>query len=511
MARVIISYFKPTFHYMNIDIVIVILIVVGIYAMYHYTKYNERKKDGARAYILSQKSLKIPRIIHQTFRTSELHPELSDNVRKLRERNPNYEYRFYGDKDIEVFIRDNYPEDILTTYRMINPEYGPAKADYFRYLLMHKVGGVYLDIKSNCSKPFDEIIQEDDEIILTHWQQRWNYHILHNTYGEYCQWIMINSPGHPLLKKVIDSVTKKIRDYTVEKDGVGKWAVITTTGPLPYYYAINPDILEHNVTVYNDHTQLGLSYNNCKTHHEKIFNNHYTTLTTPVAGVTYTYPVYVTLTTIPERLRNPWFYENLQRLMNLSGEYQVILNLPYYMKNNNEEYVIPTRIHELQARNLRINRIDEDFGPLTKLYGALLDKSIHPRSPLLVCDDDIHYKDDFVSTMLRDYYKDPSKIYTYCDDTIQGYKGFMIQKQRILPILNLRRPKSCFRIDDNFITNSIHKLGIQKSSVAYDGDTSWTCSMDQRKTDTHPPWSELYRDDRGSLSHKCKREFDQMN
>ena len=59
--------------------------------------------------------------------------------------------QFYGDKDIEAFIRENYPEDILTTYRMINPEYGPAKADYFRYLLMYKINGASSD-SSKCGR-----------------------------------------------------------------------------------------------------------------------------------------------------------------------------------------------------------------------------------------------------------------------------------------------------------------------------------------------------------------------
>ena len=177
-----------------LSIVIFIIVVIGICLLYKY----KRRRD--RAYALSQKPLKIPRIIHQTHRTSDLHPELKDNVRILRERNPNYEYRFYGDKDIEAFIRENYPEEILTTYRMINPEYGPAKADYFRYLLMYKVGGVYLDIKSNCSKSFDEIIQEDDEIILTHWEQRFNPPDLNNTYGTVWTMNMIVNDQHFILK-----------------------------------------------------------------------------------------------------------------------------------------------------------------------------------------------------------------------------------------------------------------------------------------------------------------------
>lgn len=482
-------------------ILIASLIFIVLY-IHHRSRENTRK--------LRQKRLKIPRIIHQTYKANDLHADLRENVRVLRERNPNYEYRFYSDEDIVEFIRNNYPSDILETYQMINPEYGPARADYFRYLLMYKVGGVYLDIKSNCDKSFDEIINEEDEIILTHWKDRWGYDTLHNDYGEYCQWVMMNVPGHPLLKRVINEVSQNIRSYTIQK-GVGKFGVLAMTGPWAYYRAIHPDIHNHKVRLSFSEKQLGLSYNNCPQNHIDIFKNHYTKLETPVAGKIYTHPLYVTLTTIPERLRDPWFYENLQNLLKLNGDYIVVLNVPSHMKSTGEPYVVPSKIRELQGPRFKIHPTGEDYGPLTKLYGSLLNEDIHPESPLLVCDDDIHYKENFVKNIKREYYKDPRKLYAYCDKGIAGYQGFLVQKKRILPILGLRRPNICFRIDDDFISHSVDKLGIERMGVSYEGDTSWTCSMDQKKTDTHPAWGELASDNRQNMSHSCREEFHRMN
>ena len=77
--------------------------------------------------------------------------------------------------------------------------------------------------------------------------------------------------------------------------------------------------------------------------------------------------IYISLTTIPERLVHPVFYEDILNLLSLDGEYIVILNIPYIYKRTGEEYIIPDNIKLLQGPKLIINRVKEDYGPLTKL------------------------------------------------------------------------------------------------------------------------------------------------
>ena len=112
--------------------------------------------------------------------------------------------------------------------------------------------------------------------------------------------------------------------------------------------------------------------------------------------------IYLTMTTVPERIINPWFYDNLKNTLNLNGDYKVLLNIPYKFKKTGEEYIIPDNIKELEKDNLIINRVYEDYGPLTKLFGALLNNNIPDNSALLICDDDIHYKIDFVNYLYKE-------------------------------------------------------------------------------------------------------------
>ena len=229
--------------------------------------------------------------------------------------------------------------------------------------------------------------------------------------------------------------------------------------------------------------------------------------------------IYLTMTTIPERLIHPWFYENLKHTLNLNGEFKILLNIPYKFKSTSEDYIIPQNVIDLQKNNLIINRVNEDYGPITKLFGALLNDNIPDNSPLLVCDDDIHYSEDFVKLIYDEYLKDDTKIYTYCIPTIEGFKGFMFKKSLLKPILKINRPESCFRIDDNLIQLFVKNNNINVKTVSYHGEEKkysdyrkGFCSFDINIHDNKTPkWRELKNDNRNLLSKQCIKDFYELN
>jgi FkbM family methyltransferase len=221
---------------------------------------------------------KIPRIIHQTYKTNELPVELSNNVEQLKKMNPTFEYRFYNDEDCVNFIKENYPEETLKLYLTINDSYGPAKADYFRYLLMYKVGGVYLDIKSTTTVPLEDTLLYTDEYLLSHWPGKdWSDELGYSL-GEFQNWHIICKPEHPFLKKTIELVEDNIRNYT---DGAGKEAVLRTTGPIAYSKAIlsllndyRPLMTDSPVREYQVSEEIGLTYMNTNVHHHSLYKGY---------------------------------------------------------------------------------------------------------------------------------------------------------------------------------------------------------------------------------------------
>lgn len=133
----------------------------------------------------------IPKILHQTFPCKELPEVIKKNVDELRAINPDWEYRFYDDSDIVDFIRINYGSGMLDYFNRINPLYGAAKADLFRYLLVYKYGGVYLDIKSSTKKPLNDVLDVNDLYVLANWGHDISFihdELKGTQYGELQQW-----------------------------------------------------------------------------------------------------------------------------------------------------------------------------------------------------------------------------------------------------------------------------------------------------------------------------------
>lgn len=134
----------------------------------------------------------ISKIIHQTTRSEAgLDKRIADNILLLKGLNKGWDYRLYEDRDCRKFVADFYGSDFLDAFDRFGSDYGAARADFFRYLLMYEMGGVYLDIKSSCLAPLDSVLDDDDEYILAHWTDGSGRHPEHGVADEYQQWHVI--------------------------------------------------------------------------------------------------------------------------------------------------------------------------------------------------------------------------------------------------------------------------------------------------------------------------------
>lgn len=249
-------------------------------------KLNERRKLDILPHIAEGKT--ISKIIHQTFPSRQLPAELAENVRQIRALNPHWEYRFYENQDIDAFIRNNYNEKILSYYNRVDAAYGAARADLFRYLLIYKCGGVYLDMKSSLTRPLDSVLEENDCFILSQWCNKNNEEFegygLHWDLavpgGEFQQWHVIAAPGHPFLRAVIETILMNIDLYLPGLHGVGQYGVVRVTGPVTYTRTIATMMPAHRYRLVDATRDLGLRYSIYpQFSHMKIYKaNHYTVL-----------------------------------------------------------------------------------------------------------------------------------------------------------------------------------------------------------------------------------------
>ena len=133
-----------------------------------------RKRHLKRADLASLSGLRAPswrrgqaitRLLHQTYPTATVPDIIAPSIAALRARHPDYSYRLWTDDEIPDFIHDHYGRAIRDAYLRINPVYGAARADLFRYLMVYRLGGVYLDIKSSTAKPLTDVVRPDDQYL----------------------------------------------------------------------------------------------------------------------------------------------------------------------------------------------------------------------------------------------------------------------------------------------------------------------------------------------------------
>ncbi|CAG73072.1 putative glycosyltransferase [Pectobacterium atrosepticum SCRI1043] len=234
--------------------------------------------------------MKIPKKIHQIYTKGihDLPEEILVSVGKLKDLNPGWEYFFYDEKSIIGYIHKHYGKEMLNIYLSINPKYGVAKADLFRYLLIYIEGGVYLDIKSSCSIPLDQVIKDDCEILLCSWDNKEcgcdrnmgiHKELGFLKCGEYQQWNIISASGSPYIKSAIDEVIHRLKTYKPWIYGVGMKGVLNTTGPVPFSVGIeriNKTEFFHHEENYRN---IGLKYRNVTEETiRKLNKNHYSKL-----------------------------------------------------------------------------------------------------------------------------------------------------------------------------------------------------------------------------------------
>ena len=160
---------------------------------------------------------KIPKVIYQTWHSpvNNLSESAKNDQLILRKLNPDYDYQYFLDDDIESFVHKNYPGEISECFDRLNLMVG--KVDLWRYLILLKNGGIYLDIDSRTNTSFSKLIKKDDDAVIT-----FENYLGSNLFAQYA---LIFNKNHPALKKVVEIVIKNIKYNKYPNN------VIDMTGP----------------------------------------------------------------------------------------------------------------------------------------------------------------------------------------------------------------------------------------------------------------------------------------
>jgi hypothetical protein len=144
-------------------------------------------------------SINIPPNIFQTWNTKKLPPKMYYAINVIRKNNPGFRYYLFDDNDCRKFIKNNFDKSILYAFDSLIP--GAYKADLWRYCILYKYGGIYLDVKYYPINGFKLVNLLKEE----HWVLDADKYGIYNA-------LMVCKAGNELLLKAINKIVDNVKN-----------------------------------------------------------------------------------------------------------------------------------------------------------------------------------------------------------------------------------------------------------------------------------------------------------
>jgi FkbM family methyltransferase len=449
----------------------------------------------------------IPKVVYMTYHDIDSIPQyVFNNIDKYCS---GYEVKIYNDNMCLEFLEKYYGKEAVEIFN--NMEIGAHKADFWRYCILYVFGGYYFDIKTDFQTHINNIFDSKKE-------KTW-YTVICSDNSCLYNGIIVTPPHNPVILDAIKHIynNPKPSDYhnyvrellnIVNKNCRNKVKVGENEQKNGWQCIL---LQEKCDNCDNNCDQYGLDCIIVDKEGKKVFNTRYKDFGSwgkqKVENYVHSQKTYISMTTIPERLKDDWFLNNLKRTIGLLENNQIlIINIPK-VSLKGEQYIIPDVMNTIQGKNFIINHCEKDEGPISKLLPSLRNKEIKDDDIIVVCDDDIVFREDVFKLLEKSVVDTKNSFASMCTPGPEGFKGFAFIKKTLKPLLNVKIPESCQRIDDDVIKWYMNKNNMHNIVVSYKGNNDWNCSMYKEETDTHPKWSELNTDDREPMTKKCLKDL----
>jgi mannosyltransferase OCH1-like enzyme len=181
----------------------------------------------------------IPKIIHQTWKTNIIPSNWIIAVESCKKINKDYQHIIWTDDTMIIFVKENYPElyDMYCNYK-----YNIQRCDVFRYLVLYKYGGIYLDMDIICKSKLDYLLSYDIVFAKSS-----------NIKSSFTNSFFMAQPNNRFIKYAIDNLYANMNKYKY----LGKhFHIMNSTGPsyLNYIYIkyLNENEISNNYILSNN-------------------------------------------------------------------------------------------------------------------------------------------------------------------------------------------------------------------------------------------------------------------
>lgn len=148
----------------------------------------------------------IPLHIYQVWHDlKDMPSSVKESIETLKEQNPEFKHHLYDEGMCRAYIQKNFPKRVVDAFDKVVPH--ALKADIWRYCILYKKGGIYLDSKYYGMNGFKLITLTDKEYFCR--DVKFAHYAIYNAF-------IICKPGN---KKLLHSIQQFVKN--TEEDYYG--------------------------------------------------------------------------------------------------------------------------------------------------------------------------------------------------------------------------------------------------------------------------------------------------
>lgn len=196
--------------------IFIFLISLYFYVFFYQIPYKKSIKNiflNLNQYLNDHKTLNknIPNQVYLMWHTTHLPFYMNQNVELLKRDNPDLHFHLYDLKKCREFIQNHYSPDTLMAFDKLKPY--AYKSDLWRYCILYKKGGIYMDIKFTPIKENFELSSFlDKEYFCIDWSDKTTEEKIDYSCG-ICNGFIVCKPNNPIFKKCIDQIIDNIKNH----------------------------------------------------------------------------------------------------------------------------------------------------------------------------------------------------------------------------------------------------------------------------------------------------------
>jgi inositol phosphorylceramide mannosyltransferase catalytic subunit len=172
-----------------------------------------------------ENAMPIPKVLHQTWKSKELPASFAAFRQTWQRHHPDWSFPLYDDADCRRLVVEHYPE-LVALYD--NYPTNVQRADLFRYLVVHRYGGVYADVDMECLRPIAPLLVDRACVfgVEARFGEALRRKLKYRKPYQVANCIFAAVPRHPLLTTLLARLPRDLKS-----DGDPEAMVEESTGP----------------------------------------------------------------------------------------------------------------------------------------------------------------------------------------------------------------------------------------------------------------------------------------